>query len=272
MSELAPAADRMPAAQTIEDVIARGDLAKLTPEQRVQHYFNVCNSLGLNPLTQPLQYITLQGKLVLYARRDAADQLRKINGINIAVVGWTNHEGLLTVHVKATDRTGRQDEDYGAVTVAGLRGEAAANAFLKAVTKAKRRVTLSISGLGLSDESEGEPGEERRGFAPAMPQSLDQRALPEHAAEPPPPAPLQPFAIEFDLDNTSSSAEVWSEWAKTLIAFVRAAPDVETINAWTNANAERLSKLQAYDAEKHKRLTDMINRQIEIRGEGNESR
>ncbi len=140
----------------MESVIAKGDIAKLTPQERTNYYMQVCRSIGLNPLTRPFEYITLQGKMVLYARRDAADQLRKVNGISIEIVGKTLEEGILTVHVRAKDKTGRTDEDYGVVFVGALKGEAAANAFLKAVTKAKRRVTLSISGLGFLDETEVE--------------------------------------------------------------------------------------------------------------------
>jgi hypothetical protein len=51
---------------------------------------------------------------------------------------------------------GRQDESIGAVNIAGLKGENRANAMMKAETKAKRRVTLSICGLGLLDETEVE--------------------------------------------------------------------------------------------------------------------
>jgi hypothetical protein len=40
------------------------------------------------------------------------------------------------------------------VPVTNLKGEALANAFMKAETKAKRRATLSICGLGILDESE----------------------------------------------------------------------------------------------------------------------
>jgi hypothetical protein len=42
------------------------------------------------------------------------------------------------------------------VSVAGLRGEALANAQMKALTKAKRRATLSICGLGFLDETDSE--------------------------------------------------------------------------------------------------------------------
>jgi len=138
----------------IERFLVGGDLSQLSPEQRVRFVGETCRSLGLNPLTRPFEFINLGGKLVLYAKRDAADQLRKINGISIEVVSRSVEDGILTVHVRATDKTGRRDEDFGAVSVNGLKGEALANATLKCVTKAKRRVTLSISGLGFLDETE----------------------------------------------------------------------------------------------------------------------
>jgi len=138
----------------IESVIAKGDLARLTPEERTRYYVEVCKSVGLNPFTRPLEYITLSGKLTLYARREAADQLRQIHGISIEIISQRVDGDLLIVHAKARDKSGRTDEDFGAVNIAGLRGEAKANAMLKGITKAKRRVTLSIAGLGFLDETE----------------------------------------------------------------------------------------------------------------------
>src|SRR5580765_3075188 len=130
-----------PTPATLNDVLIRGDLSKLTEPQRTEYYLNVCRSLGLNPLTQPFAYLTLSGKLVLYAKRDAADQLRKLNGISIEIVSQQTVNDLLTVHARAKDRDGRTDEGFGVVPLKGG-GEFAANAIMKAVTKAKRRVTL----------------------------------------------------------------------------------------------------------------------------------
>ncbi len=62
--------------------------------------------------------------------------------------------GLYVVVARATTADGREDEAIGAVSVRGLSGDALANAIMKAETKAKRRVTLSIVGLGWTDESE----------------------------------------------------------------------------------------------------------------------
>ena len=67
--------------EIMESVLAKGDLAKLTPDERSRYYAEVCHSMGLNPLTEPFSYITLNGKLKLYATRACADQLRKIHGV-----------------------------------------------------------------------------------------------------------------------------------------------------------------------------------------------
>ena len=140
--------------EIIEQVVVSGDLAKLTPAQRVNYSNRVCNSMGLNPLTRPFDYITLNNKLTLYAKRDAADQLRKLHGVSVQIVSRERIEDVFTVTAHATMPDGRSDESIGAVALGTLKGEALANALMKAETKAKRRVTLSIVGLGWLDETE----------------------------------------------------------------------------------------------------------------------
>lgn len=138
----------------IEAALMHGDLSKLDTPGRLQYYKAVCDSLGLNSLTRPFEYIVLNGKLTLYAKRDCAEQLRKIHGVTILSMKPEQIGDLLVVTVTAQDKTGRADSSTGAVPVAGLKGEALANAMMKAETKAKRRVTLSLCGLGLLDETE----------------------------------------------------------------------------------------------------------------------
>lgn len=137
----------------IEQVLIQGNLAQLSPEQRVSYYNAVCESVGLNPLTRPFEYLTLNGKLVLYARKDAADQLRRIHGVSIKIVAREVVEGVYVVTAQASTAT-RCDESIGAVPIDNLKGEVRANAIMKAESKAKRRVTLSIAGLGMLDENE----------------------------------------------------------------------------------------------------------------------
>jgi hypothetical protein len=141
----------------LQEVLIRGDLKNLTSEEAVAYYRTVCKSLGLNPYTKPFEYLVLSGRTVLYATRNASDQLRKIYGVNIELGERKITDGMLTVHAKAVDLTGRKDEDIGAVPWNDkLAGEVRSNTLMKAVTKAKRRVTLSICGLGWLDETEVE--------------------------------------------------------------------------------------------------------------------
>jgi hypothetical protein len=139
---------------TMEKVLLQGDLAKLSPDERLSYYNAVCNSVGLNPLTQPFAYIQLNGKLTLYARKDCTDQLRQIHSVSIIDLIETERDGVYVVTAKAQNATGRIDMAKGAVSLSSLKGEALANAIMKAETKAKRRVTLSICGLGFLDETE----------------------------------------------------------------------------------------------------------------------
>ena len=145
---------QMPHQSEIERVLIGGDLAKLSTEQRVSYYNKTCETLGLNPLTRPFDYITLQGKMTLYARKDATEQLRKIHGVSIRITRAEKIDDIFLVVSEATDKNGRVDAATGAVSIAGMKGDNLANALMKAETKSKRRVTLSICGLGLLDETE----------------------------------------------------------------------------------------------------------------------
>lgn len=140
----------------IKRVLLEGDLKRLTDEQKLSFYTRVCESVGLNPLTQPFQYLILNGKEVLYARREATEQLRRLHRVSITITAREVTDDCYVVTARATLPDGRTDENIGAVPLAGLKGEARANAMMKGETKAKRRVTLSICGLGMLDETEVE--------------------------------------------------------------------------------------------------------------------
>jgi hypothetical protein len=139
--------------QLLEQVVIHGDLSKLDSKQRMQYYSRVCESLGLNPLTKPFEYMKLQGKEILYAKRDCADQLRRVHGVSITGISTQQIKDVYVVTATATLGE-RADSSTGAVSLGALAGDALANALMKAETKAKRRVTLSICGLGWLDETE----------------------------------------------------------------------------------------------------------------------
>jgi hypothetical protein len=147
----APAPDPTP----LEKLFIQGDLATLNPDDRVRYYLRVCESLGLNPATQPFAYLTLKGRgLVLYARKDATEQLRRLHRVSVQIVARERQQDVYLVVARAALPDGRHDESVGAVSLAGLKGEDLANGIMRAETKAKRRVTLSICGLGMLDETE----------------------------------------------------------------------------------------------------------------------
>lgn len=141
-------------AEIIERLVIGGDLSSLQPAQKVAYYNAVCESLGLNPLTKPFDVLRLNGKEVLYAKRDATDQLRKLHGVSVTDLETTKISDVYVVIAKGRDRDGRTDAATGAVPISGLKSDFLANAMMKAETKAKRRLTLSLCGLGILDESE----------------------------------------------------------------------------------------------------------------------
>jgi hypothetical protein len=138
----------------ISKLVLEGDLAKMSADQKTDYYGKLCQAMGLNPFTQPFKLLSLGGKQMMYATKDCTEQLRKIHGVSITDVKTENVSGVFVVTVKAQDSTGRTDSATGAVTIENLKGDNLANALMKAETKAKRRVTLSICGLGMLDETE----------------------------------------------------------------------------------------------------------------------
>jgi len=169
--------------------MVRGDLTNLTPRQRVTHYKNVCESLKLNPFTKPFDYIVLNSKLVLYARKDATDQLRSLHKVSITGLEQKQIGDLFVVTAQARAADGRTDSAMGAVPVKNVFGEQLANAMMKAETKAKRRVTLSLCGLGMTDETEVDsiPGayypEPDEAYVPTKERDVDDRDLVRSADE-----------------------------------------------------------------------------------------
>lgn len=151
-----PAVQSITPGEIMEQVLIKGDLKNLSEGERARYYTRVCESVGLNPLTKPFEYITLNGKLTLYAKKDCADQLRMIHKVSVVETTQQEMDGVYIIVCKVQNGEGRTDMARGAVSLIGLKGEALANAIMKTETKAKRRATLSICGLGFLDETEVE--------------------------------------------------------------------------------------------------------------------
>ena len=187
--------DYLPAVdpKAVEQALLIGDISQMSDEVRIAYYVATCRSLGLNPLTKPFQALkTDDGKVTLYPDKGCAEQLRKLHRVSVRVLERRILDDLYIVTVRATTPDGREEESQGIVPIAKAKGtwedyefrgekkrrfKAAidqdghevmiplsaaerANAMMRGETKAKRRVTLAICGLGLPDtdiEGSGHP-------------------------------------------------------------------------------------------------------------------
>lgn len=140
--------------RVIESLVLRGDLSGLGPAERARFYTQMCEGLGLNPHAQPFAFLRLNGKEVLYATRGATDALAAIHKLNREIVdgpkvidlGGTK---LVYAVCKVTHPNGRFETATATVPLVDP-----VNVLMKVETKAKRRATLSILGLGVLDEME----------------------------------------------------------------------------------------------------------------------
>jgi hypothetical protein len=150
----APSTELVIDVRVVESMVVRGDLSGLNPQQRAAHYIRVCERLGLDPYSQPFEYLKLNGKEVMYAKKGATDQLAAIHRLNRRIVDGPKvidlaGTKLVYAVAEATLPNGRVETSTATVPLVDP-----VNVLMKCETKAKRRVTLSILGLGMLDEGE----------------------------------------------------------------------------------------------------------------------
>lgn len=135
--------------------VSGGDLRILEPAERVRYYRHLCAKLDLDPTFAPIQFVELDGKLRPYITRAGAEMLRAKHGVSTAILRSEIQGNLFIVLVRATAPDGRTEESVAVADLRDKRGNDLGNACLFAETKAKRRATLSLLGLGyFLDETE----------------------------------------------------------------------------------------------------------------------
>ncbi len=153
-SQLAKVNNQQHQGALFEKVILSHDVSGLSPLEKVQHIKNMCESLGLNPLTKPIQIHKFDGKEMIYFSKDGTEQLRNVYEVSITDLKTEIVNGLYIVKAFASRPNGRTDISTSVKHIDGLKGKMLENAMKVCETQAKRRVTLSICGLGILDESE----------------------------------------------------------------------------------------------------------------------
>ena len=238
--------------ELLEKVILQNDLAGLTPVEKVQHVKNVCESLGLNPLTKPIQLHKFQGKEVMYMSKDGAEQLRKIHNVSIVKLDTDIlRNDLYVVKAYAQLSNGRQDCSTAALTISGLKGDAIGNAMKKCETQAKRRVTLSICGLGMLSEEELEN----------LPK--DNKSFKNDTKT------VEIKEIEFDIDeallNISQCSTV-DELKKIVSSYsvLKSGLDKNTVNKIVEAKNQKQEELKKQEEERKKFIEEYDSETGEI--------
>lgn len=228
-----------------ESLVLKGDISELSPEERTRFYLSLCDQLGLNPATQPLAILRLNGKEVLYPTRGATDQLAAIHRLNREIIDGPKvidvaGAKIIFAVARITHPNGRVETATAMVSLPSG-ADNICNAFLKTETKAKRRGTLSILGLGMLDETEIEsiPSSAKE---PA--QQVDVRVVETQ----PTPSVVEKYREALQAMSGASMwdlAFLWLEWSKDLAEKVDseqlhdlqmeakgAAPDATSMQAW----------------------------------------
>ncbi len=241
----------------VQSALITGDLSGLSEEQRVGYYLKVCESVGLNPFTKPLEYIQMDGpdntkKTVLYATKDAAAQLRSKHGIDVTKVEKEvdGDTGLIFVTVYGRNAAGRQDSEMGVVSIVGykkgggtyqLTGDRLANAYMKAITKAKRRLALSLCGLGWMDETEIETIPNAQVLQTQLPEVLPPpQSVPDDYFE----GDVIPSAADRSKDKSLGHSEIIAEIGEEMkrIGWVRAQAKVYCFNQFGKESSKELDE------------------------------
>jgi hypothetical protein len=174
----------------VSKIILSGDLSGLSETDQAKYYVAFCERLKLDPITKPFDIIrekikvgnVEKEKVSLYPNKSCAEQLREKHNVSVKLTECVVVEGVYRVTAEATKRDDkgniyRTDEATGAVAMMKEGGSwkknsdgksffegngsytlldpaTRANAMMKAETKAKRRVTFSICGLGGYEEND----------------------------------------------------------------------------------------------------------------------
>jgi hypothetical protein len=153
----------------ITNIVLNGDISALSNIQRVEYYNLLCKQFELNPAFKPFDILVLNGKTVLYPNKNCAEQLRDKRQVSIIREDkeYNDKLNIYTVTVYGKDKFGKEDIASASITlskcdkstgykITKMNEIEISNQMMKCETKAKRRLTFSICGLGMYDEDQME--------------------------------------------------------------------------------------------------------------------
>jgi len=130
----------------IQDILTKenGKCDNLSDEQKVEYGNWLSMKMGVSPDLRPIDFIPTKNGLKPYLNKGAAELIRDVRSISVTAITVSEQNGMYVVICNVRDTKGRIDSDIGAWP----KGEEPHNSLMKAVTKAKRRATLSMCRLG----------------------------------------------------------------------------------------------------------------------------
>jgi hypothetical protein len=137
-----------------------GDLTHLDGPSKRALLAKLTNYLHLNPYSHNFFiFKDSNGRHRIYATKECCSQLRHNMGINTwlsdPIYGPNNTAPVfVTVKANGTNRFGRSADEIGSVTLIGFDKSHWSDRIMFATTKAKRRLTLDLSGLGVLSDVE----------------------------------------------------------------------------------------------------------------------
>lgn len=132
------------------------DWSKVSEDDKLKCVLAMCKVLNIPTPMNPFRFIDMKGKTVLYATKECAELIAERNKISVNVVNkyLDKEQNIYVVEVRALMPQGRTFDNFAALSVAGLSGEARANAMMKCISKAIRRVVFASVGLSAMDETD----------------------------------------------------------------------------------------------------------------------
>lgn len=273
--------------ETIAKLALDGDLKNLTNEEMLEYYKAICARVGLDPVARPFTRLELDGKEILYCTREGTSQLSNLHKLTRTIVSREEKDGCYIVTAKVTTPDGRSDEAIGAVSIEKeegewvqgsgpkkyfrgngifkkLRGDALCNAIMKAESKAKRRATLDLVGLGMLDESEIESirsSETERGTitestvvsseAKRMEQAgIDPEKAKPFVAKTEPEKPKEEKQVEGKVVETPVEKTVTAPVEKAPDPIVEKAPETPKAKSFAEMTEEELPESEKWRAHK----------------------
>lgn len=244
-------------ADIVASLVINGDLSKLTQQQKVDYYKMFCERIGLDSLSQPFKLLRLNGKEILYCDRTGAQQLNKVHNVSHEIKARETFNDCYVVTAQASTPNGRRTESIGAVPVANLKGDSYCNAIMKAETKAKRRATLDLLGLGILDETETDsiPGNVQK-----IEMTIDNNQNPVFIDPAPAatPAPVLTTSMRDKMNPFKRKYETASEVSSAL----KDTREIKEVASLYYVNAEMIESTPDLKAEFTTRKNQLYNSQL----------